>query len=132
MAGGHKNIQNHPNAGKAAFDKHPENINKEGRPRKLLSHLNAELKAKGYERVTSSQVIEAMEYLLNLPEDEIKAIAEDLERPYFFRKVAARMGTKQGYEMIQDTLDRVHGRAAQTHEIHINKLGKDLEEEKYE
>ncbi len=125
-------INEQKNAGINTFRERPQDINRVGPPRKLLSHLNAELKAKGYERVTSSQVIEAMEYLLNLPEDEIKAIAEDKERPYFFRRVAAKMGTNQGYEMIQDTLDRVHGRAAQTHEIHVNKLGKDLEEEKYE
>ncbi len=32
MAGGNKNIHNHPNAGKGGFDKNPQNINRKGAP----------------------------------------------------------------------------------------------------
>jgi len=37
------------------FDKHPENINKKGRP-KLVSKVLLDLKEKGYEPVTSEKV----------------------------------------------------------------------------
>lgn len=102
-----------------------KNPNMNGRPPKLLSHLNKALLAEGYERVTATQVAEAIELLFNLDETKLKSLALDATQPYFLRKIAGTMGTVKGVELIERMLDRVHGRAMQKTEL-TGKGGKDL------
>lgn len=92
------------------FHTNPERINKTGRPPKLLKHLNQDLKEKGFEPVKESQIIEAYELLLQLPEQEIKKIALDKNQPYFMRRVIQYFTSAKGMEMMDRILDRSFGR----------------------
>lgn len=116
----------------SGFDKHPENINRKGRPKKLLSHINEQLKKEGYENVSSSQLKECYELLLNLPISKIFEIAgkkvilnaEELklnpnapillssnedDYPYSLRLVASSLLSKNGFMYMQQILDRTYG-----------------------
>lgn len=88
--------------------------NPKGRPPKLLKHVLDELKRKGFERVSPSQVAEAYELLFNLSEAEIAHYVNDKKAPMFMRIVAKRMMSKDGVEMIEKMLNRAHGNTKQT------------------
>lgn len=87
--------------------------NPKGRPPKLVNAITGELKSLGYERVPRAQVNEAIELLLNLPEQKAKDIASDKEAPLFLRIVARQMFSSKGFEAIQNLLDRAHGKPTQ-------------------
>ena len=84
-----------------------------GRPPKLLSSIVAELRAKGYERATANNVVEAFETLLNVPEDVLTEMIQDKAKPMSLRIVGKAMMTAKGWEVLQAMLDRAHGRAKQ-------------------
>ena len=101
------------------FRDKPERINKKGRP-KLIHHITAELKEKGYEPATESQIIDAYQQLLNLPEEEISIIRNDKTKPYFLRLVAQWMGSKRGMEMMDRIMDRSYGKTLQRQSINAS------------
>ena len=92
------------------FDKNPQNINRKGRPR-LLTSIIADLKKEGYERVDATQVQEAYEILLQLPQGKIVEYLNSFETPMFMRVVAKAMLSSKGVDMIEKMIDRAHGKA---------------------
>ena len=84
-----------------------------GRPPRLLSTIVAELKAKGYQRATAGNVVEAFETLLNVPEEELAEMVKDKSQPMSMRIVGKAMLTAKGWEVLQAMLDRAHGKAKQ-------------------
>lgn len=99
------------------FVKGDARINRNGPPRKLLGTINEELKKEGFERVTSTQVAEAYELLLNLPESKIKAYTKDKAAPMLLRIVAKQLVGKFGNFMIESMLDRAHGRSKSSMDV---------------
>jgi hypothetical protein len=81
-----------------------------GRPPKLLKQLNDQLKQEGYQIVKPSQMQEALELLLNLPEEKIKSIVLDKDIPFFLRVIGKKMISSKGDEAIEKILDRTLGR----------------------
>jgi hypothetical protein len=108
---GHKNV-----IGKG-FDKKPEHINRKGRPPKLVSFILKELKDKGYEPAKKGQVLEAYEFIIALPRDEIVKISKDYTLPHFMSIVAKRILSKYGHDMLEKMLDRTHGKPTNTTNI---------------
>lgn len=106
--------------------------NPNGRPRKILSVVNADLIKDGYTPVMSAHVIEAYNIILNLPKDRVTAIITDESYPMFFRVVAKALMSKDGPDMIERILDRAHGKAIQKVAATITHVGKDLADEKYD
>ena len=103
------------------------NIKNVGRPKKLLSNLNEQLKAEGYLPATNGNVMEAFNLLINLDEDRIKAIIGDVSYPMLMRIVAKEMLSKNGAEMIEKILDRAHGKAIMKQESRqVDGEGKDV------
>ena len=100
-------------------DKNPQNINRAGRPKKLVSHLNAELKKEGYEPVSSSQIVDAYTTLLNLPLSKIKEIAaiSNDDYPTIYKLVAKELMGKRGAEMLEKLLDRAYGKSVQRNDV---------------
>lgn len=93
------------------FRDKPERINKKGRPIKLLTDVTNELKAKGYEPLKESQLIEAYETLLQLPKDDVKKISQATDKPYFFCLVAKWMcESGKGMQMLEKIMDRAYGK----------------------
>ena len=102
---GHDNIKN------TTFRDRPENINMKGRPKKLINKIIDDLKERGYEAVKESQIVDAFSLLLQLPQDELKRLADDKESPYFIRLVIKHMaGGKRDIEMLDRILDRSFGK----------------------
>jgi hypothetical protein len=97
------------------FDNRPQNINKNGRPRKLISFINTELKEEGYTPATKDEVSEAYLTMLNLPFSKIKEISDGKNDnyPMLYKLVAKEMLGKRGQEMLEKLLDRAIGKSQQ-------------------
>lgn len=86
-----------------------------GRPPKLLRHVNDELKSKGFEPVKPSQIIEAFETLLNLPIEEIQKLEAKPDIPYFLRIICKRLSSGEtDSEALEKILDRAIGKPKQS------------------
>ena len=98
------------------FDKHPENINRKGQPRKLVSEINKQLKDEGYEIVTKVHILDAYQTVINLPLSKVADIAgkENDDYPILYKLVAKELLGKRGGEYLEKLLDRVIGRPTQT------------------
>ena len=99
------------------FDKNPNNINRKGRPRRLVSSIIQDLKEKGIVQVKATDIVEAFEMLFNLERKEIAEIANNDKNPYFIRRVAKEMLSGKGFDIIERMIDRAHGRPKQATEI---------------
>jgi len=113
------------------FDKNPQNINRNGRPPRMVNTVIAELKKKGYERVEHKSVIESMELMLNLQVEEIAKIANDKNNNIFIQTIARMLMTKsdkERFDFIETMLRRTHGMPKQLTEL----TGKDGEAIKVE
>ncbi len=109
-----------------AFDKNPQNINRKGRPPRLVTTVIAELKAKGYERLDHKSVVESIEMFLNLPLEEIAKIANSSDNPIYVQTVARMLmqkSDKERSDFIETMLRRSHGMPKQLNEL----TGKDGE-----
>jgi hypothetical protein len=98
------------------FDKRPENINRKGRPRKLISFVNTNLKKEGYKTASLDEVKEAYLTIINLPLSKIMDIArkENDEYPLLYKLIAKELTGKRGAEMLEKVLDRALGKAIQS------------------
>ena len=99
------------------FDKNPNNINRKGRPRRLVSSIIQDLKEKGIVQVKAIDIVEAFEMLFNLESKEIAEIANNDSNPYFIRRVAKEMLSGKGFDIIERMIDRVHGKPKQSTDI---------------
>jgi len=86
--------------------------NPNGRPRKLVSHINAELKEKGIEPISESQIREAFMMLINLELEEVKEIASTSSNyPFIYKLIAKELIGRRGADMLEKILDRGIGKA---------------------
>jgi hypothetical protein len=107
-----------------SFDKHPEFINKNGRPRRFVSTVIKELELLGIEKVKPSQVIDLYETLLNCTIEKLTELANDVNAGWEVRQTAKYM-IKFPEKAWKEMKDRVHGLPKQQTEI-TGKDGKDL------
>jgi len=94
--------------------------NPKGRPPKLVSHITRELNKEGYKAVSKSNILDAYLTLIQLPYEEIKAIANPKDKtkyPFFYKLVAKELIGKKGSEMLEKLLDRALGKATQNTDI---------------
>lgn len=99
---------------------------KSGRKPKVFTQIAREFKEAGLERATPDIVQEAYEYLLALPMTEVQAIAwnsenkEENDLPAMYRLVAREMIGRRSQEMIQEMLNRAHGKPKQSTDVTTN------------
>lgn len=93
-----------------------ESGNPNGRPPKLLTELNAELKEKGYEPVSESQVVEAYLTLLNMNRADILEYVKSGDVPAIFEIAAKGIGGKQGLQAVEKLLERALGKPKEKHD----------------
>ena len=105
-----------PHGGAIVHQNKGETGNPHGRPPKLLSTIVEELRAQGYERATSSVVVDAFETLLNVPEEVLADMVKDKAQPMSLRIVGKAMLTAKGWDVLQAMMDRVHGKPKQQHD----------------
>lgn len=99
------------------FDVNPQNINKKGRPPKLINAIIKELKAEGYQAVTKGQINDCFQFMLNLPEEKIVAIGLDKSVPMMMRVISKQILSNKGHDMIERMLDRTQGKPTITTNI---------------
>jgi len=102
--------------------KNGESGNPNGRPRKLVSTILADLKTKG-EIVSKSMVADAFQVLMSLTQKELTDIANDNEAAILMRITARELLGKKGFEAVAALLDRAHGKAMITQEIKQENIG---------
>jgi len=97
------------------FESRPDNINRKGRPPKLISHINKELEADGYTPAKVDEITTAYLTLINLPLSRITDIANKVndEYPMLYKLVAKEIIGKRGADMLERLLDRGIGKAPQ-------------------
>ena len=106
-----------PDGGTLCVPEKGETKNPNGRPRMIFSQLAKAWKDKGVERATPARVIEMYEYLLGLTIEEINEIAQNGEDgkdngyPAFIRLAAVEMMGENRIKILQEMLDRAHGKA---------------------
>lgn len=85
-----------------------------GRPPKLVTHVNKQLRERGIDPVTKTQVQDCYMLLMNLTMMEIQHIAEpDSDYPFLYKLVAKELIGKRGAEMLERMLDRGIGKPTQ-------------------
>jgi hypothetical protein len=114
MAGEIEHIKN------KGFDKNPQNINRNGRPKKLISTVNNELEKKGIKEATTNEIKSCYLRLINLEVEELQKMIEDKEQPVLIRVVGKNILSGKGFEIIDKMLDRSIGRAIQQTDVTTN------------
>jgi len=113
MAGEIENFGDKKNAN--GFDKNPQNINKEGRPKKSFALFNEKMKSEGVVPLSRSQLIEAYGIIFNSSEEKLRSIASDAEQPYALRIIIMEMNDKKTKaKALADYRDYMFGKATQT------------------
>lgn len=102
------------------FDKHPENINRTGANRKLISTVNMDLEAKGITEASKADILGCYLRLIQLPLNDLKAMVEENSQPGLVRIVGKAILSGKGFEVIEKMLDRTIGTAAQVIEHKID------------
>jgi len=108
------------------FQVNPQNINRSGANRKLVSNILIEFKNNGIEQVTKAQVLSLFESLFNLTQFELSEILNDTTQPMINRIVVKAMLDKKGFEIIEKMLNRAHGMPEQKKDLDLN-LNKGIE-----
>jgi 3-methyladenine DNA glycosylase AlkD len=102
------------------FDKLPENINKNGRPRKTINSVNKELEEQGIKPTTANEIKDIYLRLVNMEMTELKALVENQKQPALIRIVGKKILSDKGFDIIEKMLDRSIGRATQ--QINVNDI----------
>lgn len=103
-----------PHGGSIRLLEKGETANPYGRPKKLFRQVLDDLSKAGYKRVGPSDITEASEQFVGVPESVLRSIAKDPEQPVFMRIMAERLLQKKGrFEAVQVVIDRAHGKAKQ-------------------
>jgi len=93
---------------KKGFD---QNRNLKGRPKRMVSNINDELRSEGYEGVTYDDVVSCMRLIVNLPYSKLVEIAnKDTDYPLLYKLIAKELIGKNGGQQLDKILDRVFGR----------------------
>ena len=96
-----------------------ETGNPNGRPRKLVTQVIAELKAKGIENVKPINVVDLLEVLMNCDIKTLQELAADENQTWLTRQTAKNM-LKSPEKAWMDVQDRAHGKAMQKQEIKVD------------
>jgi hypothetical protein len=106
------------------FEKNPQNINRKGRPRKLISDVNADFENNGVKEATKNDIVSCYLRLINLPVDELKQAVEDNKKPALIRIVGKAILSGKGFEVIEKVLDRAVGKANQSVDLNMQETAR--------
>ncbi len=100
------------------LDKNPQNINRNGRPKKNFSALNEQLKKLGYKVPARDEYYEAIGYLIVVSEEDRDKIIDDKENPIWLRDTAKDLKHKtMGSRIRGEYRDWMYGKAEQKTDI---------------
>lgn len=99
------------------FQKNPQNINRKGRPRKMIADVIAELEKQGIKAATKPDIQDIYMRLINIDIPELEKIVKDAEQPVLVRIVGKNILSGKGFDIIEKMLDRSIGKAEQKTDI---------------
>lgn len=99
------------------FQKNPQNINRKGRPRKMIADVIAELEKQGIKAATKSDILDIYMRLINIEIPELEQKVKDPKQPVFVRVVGKNILSGKGFDTIEKMLDRSIGKAEQKTDI---------------
>ena len=99
------------------FQKNPQNINRKGRPRKMIADVIAELEKQGIKAATKSDILDIYMRLINMEIQELEQIVKDPTQPVLVRIVGKNVLSGKGFDIIEKMLDRSIGKAEQKTDI---------------
>ena len=99
------------------FQKNPQNINRNGRPRKLIADVIAELEKQGIKAATKPDIQDIYMRLINVEIPELEQIVKDTTQPVLVRIVGKNVLSGKGFDIIEKMLDRSIGKAEQKTDI---------------
>lgn len=110
MPRGRKDIYKDANG----FDKNPQNINRTGKNRKTISHINLQLESEGYTEATAADITSCYLRLINIDVPELQKMITATDQPILIRVVGKAILSGKGFDVIESMLNRTIGKAKQT------------------
>ena len=99
------------------FQKNPQNINRKGRPRKMIADVIDELEKQGIKAATKADIQDIYMRLINVEIPELEQIVKDPTQPVLVRIVGKNILSGKGFDIIEKMLDRSIGKAEQKTDI---------------
>jgi len=99
------------------FQKNPQNINRNGRPRKMIADVIAELEKQGIKAATKPDIQDIYMRMINVEIPELEQIVKDPTQPVLVRIVGKNVLSGKGFDIIEKMLDRSIGKAEQKTDI---------------
>ena len=99
------------------FQKNPQNINRKGRPRKMIADVIAELEKQGIKAATKPDIQDIYMRMINVEIPELEQIVKDTTQPVLVRIVGKNILSGKGFDIIEKMLDRSIGKAEQKTDI---------------
>ena len=99
------------------FQKNPQNINRNGRPRKMIADVIAELEKQGIKAATKPDIQDIYMRMINVEIPELEQIVKDTAQPVLVRIVGKNILSGKGFDIIEKMLDRSIGKAEQKTDI---------------
>jgi hypothetical protein len=115
--GGNMNGPKHPEWGKHGFKANPENINRNGRPKKIENVVGDLFINEFNLRLSKSQCHEIIESLLTMTHGEITKLGERTDVPFWMKMIAKKMErdlNKGSVHLMEVLFDRVFGKPKET------------------
>lgn len=81
-----------------------------GRPKKTMRTFIDEMEAEGYECPSPEQISKSFLYLGTLPEEKLKEVLADKERPMMQRIIAKGILANKGIDILERIIDRAYGK----------------------
>lgn len=99
------------------FDKNPQNINMNWRPKKWIALVNSELAEAWYTPATKADIEANYMSMLQLWQDKLTEMANDKNQPMLIRIISKNMLWWKWFDIIEKMLDRWIGKAVQKEEV---------------
>ncbi len=120
---GNPNISSYKNG----FDKNPQNINRNGRPKKMFTTISGELRKEGIQPLKKGELIDAYELIFNTPEATLKALEEQEQLPIALKIIIQELQDPSARAKAwAEYRDYVYGRAATTASVKVEAEVSDL------
>ena len=115
MPGGYKNIK--PSDNTNGLQKNKKNINRKGRPRKLISDTIKKMEQDGIKETTVQEIKSVYLRLINHSKEDLQKVIDDKNQPALNCIVAQNIMSGKGFEVIDKMLDRAIGKATQSMDV---------------
>ena len=113
------------------FDKNPQNINRNGRPRKLITDVIAQLEELGIKPATKPDIQDIYMRLINVEIPELEQIVKDSTQPVLVRIVGKSVLSGKGFDIIEKMLDRSIGKVPNSIDLNANVQSTNLTREEF-